>query len=182
MHFKTAIIKYYTRYQCGESLVLNQQGSTIVIALLILVLLTLGGVTATKRSITESFTVRNTAIHKQNLSLAEAATKEGVVNILGQESEPDWIHQRGTTLDHGDLDDDNSFVVEAAELGHINTLNVRGENSDDFRYYAVEIRETGGLEIDDRTELEIKVIGVYNSNNFGSKAVEIGVFRRFTHE
>lgn len=182
MHCKIADIKYFTRFQCEISVAFNQRGSTIVIALLVLVLLSLGGVTATKRAITESFTVRNTAIHKQNLSLAEAAAREGIVNILAQELEPDWIHSRGTTLDHDDLDDNNSIVVEAAELGLINTLNVRGENSDAFRYYAIEIAEISALEDDRITDLVIKVIGVYNSSNFGRKTVEIGMIKRFIHD
>ena len=55
------------------SILKNEEGSVIVIALLILVLLTIIGISGTNTTVTELGIVRNEAIYKQNFFRAEAA-------------------------------------------------------------------------------------------------------------
>jgi len=66
----------------------NEEGSVIVIALMVMVLLTIIGLMSTNTSVTESFIVRNVALQKQNVYLAEAAVMEGLQDIV-QLSYPD---------------------------------------------------------------------------------------------
>ena len=54
----------------------NEEGSAIVIALIILVLLTMIGITATDNTVIELQIVRNEAIYRQNFYRAEAAVIE----------------------------------------------------------------------------------------------------------
>lgn len=94
--------------KAARSILAGQQGSVLVIALLVLVLMSLGGITATQRSVTESFTIRNTALHKQNVYLAETAALEGVRRILDVRSfealqpgeEHHWIRAESTWNDN----------------------------------------------------------------------------------
>ncbi|MEI6260659.1 MAG: hypothetical protein WCR46_12215 [Deltaproteobacteria bacterium] len=51
----------------------NQDGSVILIALILLLTMSIIGFSASQTSITESFILRNTAIHAQNISLLETA-------------------------------------------------------------------------------------------------------------
>ena len=54
----------------------NEEGSAIVIALIILVLLTMIGITASDNTVIELQIVRNEAIYRQNFYRAEAAVIE----------------------------------------------------------------------------------------------------------
>jgi len=79
----------------------NEEGSAIVIALIILVLLTMIGITATDNTVIELQIVRNEAIYKQNFYRAESAVVE-----LGQIMEDndllatyDWLTGSATALD-----------------------------------------------------------------------------------
>lgn len=81
----------------------NEEGSAIVIAMIILVLLTLLGTVSTKDSTVELQIVRNEAIYRQNFYKAEAAVVE-----LGQFMEDqdisspasyDWLTSSAAALD-----------------------------------------------------------------------------------
>jgi len=191
---------------CGQDMtddrpaLTNQNGSVIVIALLVLVILTLGGITATQRTITESFTVRNTAIHKQNIYIAEAAAMEAARIVLDVQDfeairpgqDHDWIRDRTAWNDNpqdpdtGDpdsypLNDDNSMVPQGAD----NILNARGFADDPgdpgvtFRYYFVGWEDGGigeSLDISEDVRWRLgRAVGVFNSQNFGNKTIEIGL-------
>ena len=54
----------------------NQDGSVILIAIMLLLLMTIIGISGSRTSRTESFILRNTAIHAQNISLVETAALE----------------------------------------------------------------------------------------------------------
>lgn len=162
--------------RCIANPVSNENGSVIVIALLILVAMTLGGVTATQRSMTESFTVRNTAIHKQNLQFAEMAAMEGAGRIMMEDTEPDWMHDQG----HDVNNPDNIETLEAVETGMMNALLQRSGNNA-LTYYAIITGAEGSLTGDHimRTSM---VLGVYESDDYGRKTVEIGVRKRYRVE
>ncbi len=79
----------------------NEEGSAIVITLIILVLLTMIGITATDNTVIELQIVRNEAIYKQNFYRAESAVIE-----LGQIMEDndllasyDWLTNKTAALD-----------------------------------------------------------------------------------
>jgi hypothetical protein len=63
----------------------NQNGSAILIAMLLLLLMTIIGISASNTSVTESFIIRNVGLHKQNMNMVEAAAielaQEALINI-----------------------------------------------------------------------------------------------------
>jgi hypothetical protein len=73
----------------------NEQGSAIVVAMLVLLLLTIIGVAATQNSITELAIVRNDLLFKDQLFNAEGAAMEAAQWI---ENEPDTTLQNITTI------------------------------------------------------------------------------------
>lgn len=186
------------------TIIKGQEGSVIVIALLILVTLTLGGITATQRSTTESFIVRNTAIYKQNLQLAETAAMEGIGELMRREDlTEDWVNDKSiwddnpANADDSDdnsypLTDDNSRIPVAVEEGELAVLEQRGEIERDaggnvtnstLRYYVIgwDHSAAGAGGSDSIVSKPGKgrwqrgrVIGSYDSPRFGGKTIEIG--------
>lgn len=83
--------------QCEADRILNnEKGSTIVIALLILALMTIIGIASTNLTITESFITRNTAIAKQSQFIVDAVAIEASQRVL----------------DAGYINDTNSYAIE----------------------------------------------------------------------
>ncbi len=74
----------------------NEEGSAIVIALIILVLLTMIGITATDNTVIELQIVRNEAIYRQNFYRAEAAVIEAA-EILQDETDTTLLMPVTTT-------------------------------------------------------------------------------------
>ena len=59
----------------------NEEGSAIVVALMILMVVTIIGVSSSNTTTVELQIVRNDGIYKQNLYLAEAAAQEAIQRI-----------------------------------------------------------------------------------------------------
>ena len=78
----------------------NEEGSAIVIALIILVLLTLMGTVSTNDTVVELQIVRNEAIYRQNFYKAEGAVIElGQImedNDISTPASNDWLTDSGT--------------------------------------------------------------------------------------
>lgn len=75
---KTVAFRFFGFYCPGR----DQDGSIILIVLMILVLMSIIGVASTNTTVVENFMVRNTALRKQNLHLADAAAMEVVQQVL----------------------------------------------------------------------------------------------------
>lgn len=174
----------------------NQTGSAMVIALMVLLLLTLAGIAATNLAVTESFIVRNSGIHKQNLQLAEMAALEGLREILtrngaeeliaGAASAPVWIRDRNLWNNNPTLnlagDDSFPLTVVNSAAAQFGTLVVRGEAGDEpLRYYFVGWRDMPGASLKMTAAMwrQGRVISVYDSDRFGLASVEVGVVKLF---
>jgi len=190
----------------------GQEGSVLIVAMLILVLMTLGGITATKRSTTESFTIRNTAIHKQNLLIAESGAMEGAGEILKtSDLSADWIHDKSNWNDNPDdadvndsdsypLTNNNSRIPVSVENGVLSIIEQRGEivysggniTDSSVRYYFVgwdhfeppgRAESLGEVRASRHGAIrQGRVVGVYNSERYGNKTIEIGVRKRVIPE
>jgi hypothetical protein len=172
----------------------DEKGSVMVVVLIVLVLVTLGGIAAINSSVTESFIVRNTAIHKQNLQLAEMAALEGFREVLTRNDASDllpgatvWIRDMSLWNNDptvNDSENDNGFPLtdnNSAEV-QVSTLGQRGEAGDDpLRYYFLGWRDApqSSLVMTAGMWRQGRVIGIYNSERFGLASVEIGVIKRF---
>jgi Tfp pilus assembly protein PilX len=81
----------------------NEEGSAIIIALIILVLLTMIGITATDNTVIELQIVRNEAIYRQNFYKAEGSVIELAqimeVNNISTPASFDWLTDKSTALD-----------------------------------------------------------------------------------
>ena len=73
-----------------NTLLANEQGTAIITALLILMLLTFIGITATKTTVTEKAVIRSDAVFETSFYLAESAALEGIQK-LANESTPDEL-------------------------------------------------------------------------------------------
>ncbi len=83
----------------------NENGATIVIALMVLAIMTIIGVSATNMSTTESLIVRNVGIYKQNLHMTDAVLAEAMETAIAFTftdptqlqpaiTDEDWIHDK----------------------------------------------------------------------------------------
>lgn len=178
----------HARHQTCTTVLANERGSVIVIALLLLVVLTLGGITATTRTSTESWSVRNHAIYKQNLQLAESAALEGAREVMnrseeGENIEPgqddDWIIRISDwNRAHPDIDDRNV-------AGSANTLLQQRDENNRLRYYVVGWEPATGetwIEGEPGTVKRGAVVGIYETGgqafsrvSYGRRAIEIGI-------
>lgn len=85
---------------------LNQNGSIILIALMVLVIMTVIGLMSSRTVVTENFIIRNQGIYKQNVNMVEAAIMETLQRFM--QLEPD---------------DANIVNVNASALTWINDIN-----------------------------------------------------------
>jgi hypothetical protein len=172
----------------------DEKGSVLVVVLIVLVLVTIGGRAAIRSSVTESFIVRNSAIHKQNLQLAEMAALEGFREVLTRNDALDllpgatvWIRDMSLWNNDptvNDSENDNSFPLTAnnSAVVQVSTLGQRREAANNpLRYYFLGWRDApqSSLVMTSGMWRQGRVIGIYNSERFGLASVEIGVIKRF---
>ena len=60
----------------------NQNGSVIVLALMLLAIMTVIGIVSSNTVVTEKFIMRNVGIHKQNASLVDSALMQGLQEFM----------------------------------------------------------------------------------------------------
>jgi len=171
----------------------NEKGSVIVIALIILAIMTIAGISATNNSVTESYIIRNTALYQQNLQLAELAASEGLRWILNQTNagllDPtrpnDWLNPEDTWDDDPDdvvLDGTNSAIPLAVTNDAITTINDRGEKAlNPLRYYFVgwNVVPNNSMKIGQPIWRQGKIVAIYNSAKYGQSRIEVGVKKKF---
>ena len=164
----------------------------MVIVLLVLFILTLGGISAINLSVTESYIVRNSGFHKQNLQLAEMAALEGLREILTirdaadlQPGGKEWIWSVTDWNDaaHGAIPDSGYGVPRTVSEKTINTMEQRGEtDKGTLRYYFAGWEVAKDETISMRATAKWRtgsIIGVYDSPRHGRAWVEIGVLKKF---
>jgi hypothetical protein len=157
----------------------NQQGSALIIALIVMAVLTLVGLSAINTATVENKIVGNERIYQENFYLAESCVNEAAQkieseinsdNLIPDLSNWDWMH-----------DNVNSVDFTAAENWKI---GITGENaekatvSDDALYSTVLRGVDGSLDMSAPRKYRYAVFGQGKSNN-GSVIIEIGYLRRF---
>jgi type IV pilus assembly protein PilX len=84
----------------------NDDGSLMIVSVVILVLLTIAGVSATRTSSVEMQIAGNERTYKENLYKAEAAAMESARRLEDEdlnETLPEWLKGRGYVDEHNDL-------------------------------------------------------------------------------
>lgn len=88
-------------------IIADSNGSIIVVALLVLLLMSIVGLSATSTSVSESFIIRNAGIYRQNLNLVEAAAFEVTQDAVLVLTDPERL-----SVDHPSRVD---YVIAVAE-------------------------------------------------------------------
>lgn len=60
----------------------NQNGSVMVLVLMVLAIMTVIGIVSSQTVVTENYIIRNVGIHKQNISLVESGLMQGLQQFL----------------------------------------------------------------------------------------------------
>ncbi|MBF0379272.1 MAG: pilus assembly PilX N-terminal domain-containing protein [Desulfamplus sp.] len=158
----------------------NQKGSTIVISLMILVVLTLIGISATNTSVIELKIAGNEKVYRQNFNLAEAAAMEAVQKLqeaieADLDNKPaavkEWLKQ---SLDGNYRDDTNP-----ADQDNPATWDT-SDNVPNTRLSAVEkgIDPKSSHDMTATSNMYDYAVRGYSNSNSGEVHIEIGYRRR----
>ena len=153
---------------------INEDGSIMVIALIMLVLLTLLGISATTTSTIEVQIARNDRICKQNFYLAEGAAMVGLQRL--EDADVDDLRPATTSFpwlkdSSVDMSDPDVMFPIAQPLSSIDS---------NARYGAVShgIAEDSSLVMTETSQLyEYSVYGLYSGN--GQSHIVVGYRKRF---
>lgn len=170
----------------------RESGTILAVVLMIMMLLTLGGVSAIRLSMMESFIVRNAGLYKQNLHLAEAAAMEGVREILNEKNpsrlkpgEQQWVWRIQDWEDSAakGIPQQGYAVPRIVTENIVTTVKRRGEEDcDTLRYYLAGWEAAGGSSLNSGQTnrwRKGRVIGVYDSPRYGRAWVEVGIVKKF---
>ena len=156
----------------------GEDGSIVVIALMILVVLTLLGISATRTAEIEIQIARNENIFKQNLYLAECATMAGAQML---ENETNTSTLKYLLLDwlHSSLPDPN--IGSTTNWDPYNNNSIQGLDPSN-RYMAVDLGIASGSSLDiggNPTILRQFSIFGRSDRNHGEAIIELGYMKRF---
>ena len=158
----------------------NEEGSAIVVAVMILMVVTIIGVSSTNTTTVELQIVRNDGIYKQNLYLAEAAAQEGIQRIWNVSRTDPFLLERKAPVWLNDIDmsDINNWDNDGADGD--DTAEVSSTDADAILAVTdAGIAEGGSLDISSETNAhEFAVFGIGNRNN-GRVFIQIGYRERF---
>ena len=157
----------------------NEQGSAIVVAILVLVLLTIIGAAATKNSITELAIVRNDLLYKDQLLNAEGAAMEAaqLINNTADASLQDvsltaWLSVTDIVLTALDLND-GEWGMSALDDNQTAGASITG--------YRI-VDKTGPVMLIDPITHTYSIYGLHNrtsGTNQGQVLVELGYRKKF---
>lgn len=178
----------------------NQNGSVIVLVLMVLVIMTLIGIMSSDTVVSENQITRNMAIYKQNVNLAESALMQGLQQFMQiPVTNPAnfvpgvaaWIDSRNANpFNSGGLWYQDSFTQRCLTAANSNAafalplLTARGENAGNLRYALVGWQPvpgqplTVGKPIWHQGRIVAEYVSVDNAgkdNGFGLLRMEIGV-------
>ena len=171
---------------------MDRSGSVLVIVLLVLMLISIGGISAINLAVFESYVIRNSGLYRQNLFLAETAAEMGARIVLNERDpsrlEPgarDWLWDMHEWLSRAgiSLPDKGYAVFGDFSEETLCILEQRGEaEKDTLRWYAAGWKDIAGESIRVSKKARWRkgiVVGVYDSKRYGRAWVEIGVVKKF---
>ena len=156
-----------------KNILANEQGSAIILAVLILAVLTILGVSSTNTSTVELQIVRNERIYQQNFYKAESAVMEAAQRLELENDKANlrpaakvWLVDVDTHLEKitDFLDHDNASLIDAVNASY--SANARGIVS--------------GASLDMTSEHNMygfKIFG-YSRDNQGNVFIEVGYKKR----
>ena len=147
-----------------KSLIINnEEGSVIFVAVMILVLLTLLGISSITTSTTEVKIATNTQRYQMDFYVADSGWKDAVIWLNGLGGKPLDIN---TTQDSDGIDNDTDGVIdEASETGNVSILKNFGSNGFDADQFNVDF--PAGTE--DGTSLQYNIPYWYRVTHQGAQ-------------
>jgi hypothetical protein len=106
-----------------KPIVHNERGAVILIALMTLALMTIIGISAISMSTSESLSVRNTGIYKQNLRLVESAVMEGLQRVVDMEFDGAISDLDPSKTSHQWIQDDEKWEINMEKKWYSATSN-----------------------------------------------------------
>ena len=162
------------------SILKNKDGNAIVITMMILVLLTIIGTSASRTTTVELLIVHNDLVHREHLYRADSAAMEGaqwlqsaVIDNLLDFTTIDELNQTDIDLHNLDLNDSSNLWVRSS-------ADPMGTGSIICGYTIVD--ETGVVDLDQTNLHTYTIYGLYDrptGMNRGQAMVGIGYKRRF---
>lgn len=155
----------------------NEEGSVIIMALIVLVALTMIGIVSTDNTVVELQIVRNETIYRQNFYRAESAVIEGAQvmedSTLTIPPSLPWI-QKTTTAP-------NMENVSNWNPGNSNlSNNMNNPLTNETRYAAIFIKKVGSKKMTNPDSLYLyHVYGLFDSTSQGRSMIRMGYNKRF---
>jgi len=161
----------------------NEEGTAIVMGLVVMLILTVVGITAVNTSTVELQIVRNEGIYKEDLYLAEGAAHEAIQTIWSiARTDPyilldktrNWLSAKPVDVEMADMgyayidNPDNNVMGEASPTG--------AQTS--FSAVDIGVARPGSLEMTGTNIHEWAVYGQSNKNN-GRVLIQIGYRERY---
>ena len=162
------------------SILKNEEGSVIVMALIVLVALTMIGIISTDNTVVELQIVRNETIYRQNFYRAESAVIDGAQvmedSTLTVPPSKFWIQELANLTDPDDMEDVNNWP------GNSNlSNNMNKPLTTETSYAAIFIDKIGSKKMTNPTSLHLyHVYGLFNSTSGqGRSMIRMGYNKRF---
>ncbi len=176
----------------------NEDGSILVITLMVLVTITIIGLMSSDSVVTEKFIIRNQAIYKQNLNMVDAVLMESLQRIIQWPSNDmdiknpitsplPWINDKDASfavtttnwyaINSGVavLNAANSMAINTpqnlVDRGEVNTLRVAFVGWDKF---------LSSLTLPSKGVWKGRLLAEYVSRNYGIMRMEIGIRKTVT--
>jgi Tfp pilus assembly protein PilX len=162
-----------------QSIPIKENGSVLIVALVLLVLLTLMGISATMNTDIELQIAGNELIARANFYRAEAAAMENI-QVLDNEGEQiievgeyDWLHLEGDLPNTDDITDAANWTNVYSEI------SATADSKNDQRYLTVFEGVIAGDSLD-MTRSRIYTYRIVGSNrNNGLSIIEMGFKKPF---
>ncbi len=162
------------------NIVENEEGSAIVLALLILVVLTILGISSTNTATVEYKIVHNEKTYQRNFYQAESATMEAAERIEVENNTENLIPALTTLNWVNDETTDLTVTANWVDDGSVNDNSDPSVVSADAKYATVGrgVARGSSLDVSGSMVHVYSVYGLSRSSN-GNVLIEIGYRRRF---
>jgi hypothetical protein len=169
----------------------NEEGSVIILSLMVLVILSIVGFSASRTSTTEMQIVRNDATYQQNFYLAESGAVQAAQllnNIMNpttlRNRAPAWLNalQDVDADNDKNMDDVGTWFASSGGSQTGGVSNLSGfPDIPPVEYAAVDLGPAAGepLGINDPKVHNFTIVGIGNRNTRGQITVQIGYRKRF---
>ncbi len=162
-----------------QSILIKENGSVLIVALVLLVLLTLMGISATMNTDIELRIAGNELTSRMNFYRAEAAAMENIQRLDNEGDQIielgnyDWLHLEG------DLPNPDDIIDPANWTGDYSQPSATADSANDQRYLTVFEGVIAGDSLD-MTRSRIYTYRIVGSNrNNGISVVEMGFKKPF---